>query len=552
MDPLHAWKDDFSREVEEVIASRARTHERGDVAPVEGFGGRLADLVIPPAGAYAELRDAQRDLEQARAEIRELKERLEEKDARFEREREVRERMKDGLTRLAMTLRDERAARAAARDEAKKAWQDVEGAFEARDTARFSADQSAARAEDWEREAMARQNAGRELQARLDRVMLGSDAQDAEIASLRARLDAALQRAQTSEREFAGSRADAASRESLAARLELERADAQREADAAAARTVRAEGSERVALARLAALESEVRTMTATSAGFEREAQRLVEEISKAREDAAGAQARERAAGQALAAERSRVLIESAGMVERAEALRVEGERALDKARRLEAELPARLEDALRDERARLHHETEAAAEELQLARQARRDAAARMAETEVLLNETRAAAMREAREQGQTAYAQGLSVAQTHAEHAERALEASRRAEAAAAEKARFAITALGEYRDRMRIEIMNLTAATKQERERGEAAVAAARKAESMSQARLVAELSRREAALEEERAILRAEFEDTRAKLEDEMDAERRALRERWKEQTDAFDRLRKDLERGKPGT
>ena len=54
-----------------------------------------------------------------------------------------------------------------------------------------------------------------------------------------------------------------------------------------------------------------------------------------------------------------------------------------------------------------------------------------------------------------------------------------------------------------------------------------------------------------MEEERAILRAEFEEIRAKLEDEMDAERRALRERWREQTEALDRLRKDLGNGRPG-
>ncbi|UPT72515.1 MAG: hypothetical protein M0D55_11085 [Elusimicrobiota bacterium] len=50
MDPLHAWKDDFGREVEEVLASRARAAERGDAPPDAGFGGRLADLVIPPPG----------------------------------------------------------------------------------------------------------------------------------------------------------------------------------------------------------------------------------------------------------------------------------------------------------------------------------------------------------------------------------------------------------------------------------------------------------------------------------------------------------------------
>lgn len=544
MDPLHAWKDDFSREVEEVLASRSRSQERGESAPVEGFGGRLADLVIPPAGTYAELRDALKKLELAQGEVLELQERLAAKQAQFEREREARERMKDGAARLAFTLRDERASRGEVQAEAEKARRDAEASASILGTARLDAAHAAARAEDWER-------AARELQVRLDRTMLDSDAKDAEAAALRARLDAAVLRAQASEAEFASSRAAAASRESLSSRLELERGEAQREAEAAAGRTARAEASERTALARLAVLESEMRSLSASSAAYEREALRLVSDISKARDEAAGAQAREHASGLALAAERARVQSESAAMLERSEALRAEGERALDRARRIEAEIPVRLEAALREDRARLTAERETANDELQLARQARRDAAARMADTEILLNEARAVAMRDAREQGQAAYAQGLSVAQSHAEHAERALEASRRAEVAASEKANIAIAALGEYRDRMHEEIRRLAAASKEERDRGEAAVAAARRDEAQAQARHAGEVARREAALEEERATLRAEFEETRAKLEDEMDAERRALRERWKDQAEALNRLRKDLEHGRPG-
>jgi len=534
MDPLHAWKDDFSREVEEVLASRARALERGEGAPSEGFGGRLADLVIPPAGAYAELRDAKRALELASAEHLELHERLETKEAQFAREREARERMKDGVAKLAVMLRTERAARLVAQAEAKKAWLEAEAGSSVLAAARLDADHASARAEDWEREAMARVRAARELQARIDRVLLDSDARDAELASLRARLDAALVRAQTSETEYASTRADAASHAVLASQIELERVEAQREAQAAAGRMVRAESSERAALSRNAALEAEMRLLSASCASFEREAQGLAADMAKARDEAAGASARERASLQALASERSRVQAETAAMMERSESLRAEGARALDRARRLEAELPVRLEAAMREERARLNSERETADHELQLAREARREAAARAADSEILLNETRAAAMRDAREQGQAAYASGLGIAQSQAEHAERALEASRRAEAAASEKARIAIAALAEYRDR------------------AEASVAAARRAEASLQARLAGEVARRDAVLEEERATLRAQFEDTRAKLEDEMDAERRALRERWLEQTEALDRLRKDLERGRPGT
>ena len=98
-------------------------------------------------------------------------------------------------------------------------------------------------------------------------------------------------------------------------------------------------------------------TMSMASASHERDARRLDEEIAKARDDAAGAQAREHSSGQALAAERARVQAESAAMMERSEALRAEGERSLEQARRLEAEIPVRLEAALREERARLNAE---------------------------------------------------------------------------------------------------------------------------------------------------------------------------------------------------
>jgi len=123
MDPLQAWKDDFNREVEEVLASRSRSPERVEGDSVEGFSGRLCDLVIPPAGTYAELLEARKNLELARAEVRELHERLKAKEAQLEREREGRERMKDGAARLAIMLRDERATRGEGLAEIQLAWQ---------------------------------------------------------------------------------------------------------------------------------------------------------------------------------------------------------------------------------------------------------------------------------------------------------------------------------------------------------------------------------------------------------------------------------------------
>jgi hypothetical protein len=509
MDPLHAWKDDFNREVEEVLASRARVHETGAAPSEAGFGGRLADLVIPPAGAYAELRDARAKLESREAEAVELRERLADKDRLLEKEREARERLKDGVALLTSALREERAGRAETQAEERAARKEAEAADAAVAAALLGVEHATARCEDWEREAMARQSAARELQARLDRSLLDLDAAGAETPALRARLEAASRRATDCESELAAVRAGGDSRDSLAARLEIER---------------------------IAAV---------------REVRRLTDDLLQARDESVAAQVRERASAAALSAERERVQTAIALQAERAEGVRAEGERALVHARRLEAELPGRLDIALREERARLQVERETADRELNLAREARREASARVAESETAINEARAAATREAREQAQTAYAQGIDAARTHTEHAQRALENSRRDETVAAEKAGQAVAALSEYRDLMRKEFARLADATKDDKESAAAALAVSRWSEAQALGRLAAELTRRDAALDEERARLRAEFEDTRARLEDAMDAERRAQRERWKEQCEELDRLRKGLKDGRPG-
>jgi hypothetical protein len=509
MDPLHAWKDDFNREVEEVLNSRVRAQETGAAPSEADFGGRLADLVIPPAGAYAELRDALAKLESREAEAVELRERLAEKDRLLEKEREARERLQDGVALLTSALHEERAGRAQTQAEERAARKEAEAAGAAVAAARLDVEHAAARSGDWEREAMARHSAAREIQARLDRSLLDLDAAGAETSSLCVRLEAAARRATDSETELAAARAGAGSRDSLAARLEIDR---------------------------IAAV---------------REVRRLTDDLLQARDESVAAQVRERASAAALGAERERVQAEIALHMERAEGVRVEGERALVHARRLQAELPGQLDMALREERARLQVERETADREMNLAREARREASARVAESETAINEVRAVATREAREQAQTAYAQGIDAARTHAEHAERELENSRRAEMVAAEKARQAVAALAEYRDHIRKEIARLAVATKDDKESAAAALAVSRRSEAQALGRLAAEHARRDAALDEERARLRSEFEDTRARLEGEMNAERRALHERWKEQCEELDGLRKGLKDGRPG-
>src|SRR4051794_37441123 len=105
MDPFQTWKDDYRREVEDVIAARREARRRGeapDPAPGEGFSGRLVDLVIPPAGAAAEAATWKRRAEGLRQETEDAV-----AAARLERER--RERIKDAAARLAVELSSLRA-----------------------------------------------------------------------------------------------------------------------------------------------------------------------------------------------------------------------------------------------------------------------------------------------------------------------------------------------------------------------------------------------------------------------------------------------------------
>ena len=454
MDPLHAWKDDFHREVEEVLAVRARARARGTELPEEGFGfaGRLSDLVIPPAGTYAQLHDAQKNLELARAEIVELRERVDVRQRALERERESRERLKDGIARVALAVREERAGREMAQEEVKKAWAEMEAAKRFLAVARLDAEHAAARSEDWEREAMARQRSARDLQARLERMLLDSDAKDAELASLEMRLAALKRRAEGEE-----------TRNPMIARLEREKLETQRAAeaatkqaeastkqyarvaDAAIEQCARATAAERSANARLAMLEDELRLQTARVVGLESKASELTADAARARE------------GKALAE--------------------------------------------------------------------------------------------REARDGTQNAYREGVDAARKRVEAAEHALADAQRIGAEAVEKERKAVEALTTLRVQIRMKMEKLLAATLDERDRKDAAIATLLRAEALALERVASEKAHREAVLEEARAKMRAEFEEERARLESEMDAERRTMHARWQEQAEALERLRKEIEGGR---
>lgn len=91
MDSFHFWKDDYEREVEEVIAERRRAREKGDpseAAPGEASSGRLVDLVIPSVDAAMATAALQNRLAKTEAEIADLRARAAEAESGAARERE--------------------------------------------------------------------------------------------------------------------------------------------------------------------------------------------------------------------------------------------------------------------------------------------------------------------------------------------------------------------------------------------------------------------------------------------------------------------------------
>ena len=515
MDPLHAWKDDFRREVEEVLAARARSRKPGPTEPEEGFGGRLADLVIPPAGTYAELRESQRQLEVMRAENAELRERLGVKEAGFEREREGRERLKDGIARLALALRNEQAALAAAQEQERRAREESEAAKNMMAVQKLEADHAQARCEDWERESAARLRATREVQSRLDQALLENDGKDADIASLRARLSSAITRNQE----------DASAGASIA-KAEREKLEAQAQAAATLERSVRAEQAFRDSVKKRSALEDALRLQTVRAVSFEREAGQRREEAARARSEEAAARSAAKEA-EAAAAEAQRTVAKVKEDMREQIIAQVREE--------VRAEVREEVRAEVREEvRAQVREEVRAQVRE-ELKAEVRSEIKAEVA----------AEVEGDRRAQVNRAYEEGLSAARRRVDAAEQALEASRRIEEAARIE-------LGAFRDKLRRKMEKLAAAVYQERERSDAAVAATNESLQKALARLAAEWGRSQAVLEESRAQMRAEFEDERARLDIEINAERQSMRARWQEQAEALEKLRKEFERGRQGT
>ncbi|HEX4047943.1 MAG TPA: hypothetical protein VH309_08925, partial [Elusimicrobiota bacterium] len=306
MDSFQLWKDEYRREVEDVLAERRRAREKGerpDTAPGESVASRLADLVIPPAGVHAEaaaLRSRLAEAEALNADLRRLAAQAEEAAVR---ERGRRERIKDAAARLAVDLRGLQGELLVAREQAKLSIERVAdaergareraGIDEARAReARLDADHAAARAEDAERASTARLQSARELHARFDALQIESEAKGAELAALRTRLETTLERASQAEArgaeierrlhaELAALRAGLASAHSAVEEHSLEGADLEKRAreNWAAARSAADEAARARAEARAesvrretleAALQQEaLRTATAERAADE-------------------------------------------------------------------------------------------------------------------------------------------------------------------------------------------------------------------------------------------------------------------------------------------
>jgi colicin import membrane protein len=330
MDSFQLWKDEYRRQVEDVLAERRRAREKGErpeTAPGESFSGRLADLVIPPAGVYAEAAALRSRLAEVEALNAGLLRRVEEAEAASGRERDRRERIKDAAARLAVELRGLQAEVAAARERA--------GIDEARvREARMDADHAHARAEYAERALIAARRLEAEIPARLA-AAIGDELAAAELA----RADAASARA----------KAAAMEKEASKRREEAERAEHELEG----ARRAGAEAAEgaREAVAALSEYRARVKAVAARlKAHVRRELVRAESAASESRrrESEALARAEAQAGRQAamLEEERARLNAELEDERGRLEAAHDADRAALQERWREQAELLEKLRQA--------------------------------------------------------------------------------------------------------------------------------------------------------------------------------------------------------------
>ena len=207
MDSFQPWKDDYRREVDEVLASRRRARERGEPpesTPADALTGRLSDLVIPPAGVYAEAAALKSRLEDAQARAQDARRSLAEAEAAITRERERRDAAAAELTSAAERERASAEALSAAKESAARAEE------RAAELERLVADRAAAaqarieEAREQEKHALnlAESRAAEAEEARRHAAAAQARAADAELESASHRQSAKLLQARLEELRF--------------------------------------------------------------------------------------------------------------------------------------------------------------------------------------------------------------------------------------------------------------------------------------------------------------------------------------------------------------
>lgn len=505
MDPAHVWKDDYRREVEEVLAARRRARARGEPVDAAALapGQRLSDYVIPPASVHADLGMARERLDILDGECRELRGALKAAGAEAELERERRERIKDAAAKLAFEARGLQGQIAAARERLARTDDRILAS-------RLERDEAYARLEESERALSEKNRFLVEFKNRLGLLETAIDTKDSEIFALKERLRSAMDRAQQVSaltvqlgeerhlREIAQQRLDSDVNARLSTLI----------ADERTAMELRTHEVER-ALARAQEIEK----------GFQ-----IVVEDSELRANAAEIRAQE---AEQRVAEIQELIEMHSQRTEAAEAKQIQAESRLHSSH--DAVRP--LEEALRRSESERDLSREAAAR-LRGRNERVRKRFARLASAIKDLR-ARGAAERENSTKLLAAARDAEASAAARAEDAEERLSVTLSAHKDLTGKLHDTQLALVTYRDRiqelgerLRIASANPDVVINELLE--------SKSNEAQALRRVEAEASLRDAMLEEERANMRADFEVQRGKLEDEISRQRAQFQARLQEQ------------------
>ncbi len=196
MDPFSIWKDDYRREVEEVLAERQHAREKSDAseAPPPQRMGRFSDLVIPPTGLQAEVYALKNRLATLESEAADLRRRTEKSEAEAAQERDRREKIKDAAAKMALDARGLQADLDVTRGELRLA-EERRAIENARaQEAVMDAQKASSIADEVRRASLARMQALKEAQARAEALQIDVDARADELRLTQSRLVAAQRR----------------------------------------------------------------------------------------------------------------------------------------------------------------------------------------------------------------------------------------------------------------------------------------------------------------------------------------------------------------------